>query len=141
MADIGACSPVVGSARGALGVLRLADGARVLVARRACSMAVLFPSFWTVIQHGCWVRLLIGSLTLRGWGSSPLLSAEAHARVGRFVRFRLCPSFCRSKNAREDSYLFLVSAMFGRLSASSGWARPCWGVFVVVPFRLWLGRD
>ena len=27
----------------------------------------------------CRVRLLIGSLTLCGWGSSPLLSAEAHA--------------------------------------------------------------
>ena len=52
VADIGACSPVVGAARGALGVLRLADGARVLVARRACSMAVLFPSFWTVILRG-----------------------------------------------------------------------------------------
>lgn len=76
----------------------------------------------------CRVRLLIGSLTLRGWGSSPLLSAEAHARVGRFVRFRLCPSFCRSKNAREDSYLFLVSAMPGRLSASSGWAHSLVGV-------------
>ena len=66
MADIGACSPVIGAARGALGVLRLAVGARVLVARCACSMAVLFPSFWTVIQHGCWVRLLIGSLELFG---------------------------------------------------------------------------
>ena len=54
----------------------LVDGAWVLVARCACSMAVLFPSFWTVIQHGCWVRLLSGSLTLCGWGSIPLLSAR-----------------------------------------------------------------
>ena len=60
--------------------------------------------------------------------SIPLLSAEAHARVGRFVRFRLCPSFCRSKNAREGSYLFLVSAMPGRLSASLGWAHSLVGV-------------
>ena len=52
VADIGACSPVVGAARGAFGVLRLADGARVLVARCACSMAVLFPYFWTVILRG-----------------------------------------------------------------------------------------
>ena len=66
--------------------------------------------------------------------SIPLLSAEAHARVGRFVRFRLCPSFCRSKNAREDSYLFLVSATSGRLAASLGWACPVWGVFGYLPF-------
>ena len=44
-------------------------------------MAVLFPLFWTVIQHGCWVRLLIGSLELFGWGSIPLLSAGVHAPV------------------------------------------------------------
>ena len=43
--------------------LALVTGARVLVARCACLLAVLFPLFWTVIQHGCWVRLLIGSLT------------------------------------------------------------------------------
>ena len=81
VADIGACSPVVGAARGALGVLRLAVGAWVLVARCACSMAVLFPSFWTVIPRGRWVRLLSGSLTLCGWGSIPLLSAGVHAPV------------------------------------------------------------
>lgn len=59
----------------------LVAGARVLVARLACALCLLFcfPSFWTVIQHGCWVRLLIGSLELFGWGSIPLLSAEAHA--------------------------------------------------------------
>ena len=43
--------------------------------------AVLFPSFWTVIPRGRWVRLLSGSLTLCGWGSSPLLSAGVHAPV------------------------------------------------------------
>ena len=134
MADIWACSPVVGSARGALGVLRLADGARVLVACHACLLAVLFPLFWTVIQHGCWVRLLIGSLTLCGWGSIPLLSA----RVPRVVGWAFPPCLTDS---RGGSYLFLVLATSGRLSASSGWARPCWGVFVVVPFHLWLGRD
>lgn len=63
--------------------------------------AVLFPLFWTVIQHDCWVRLLIGSLTLCGWGSIPLLSAEAHARVGCLpVSVCILHSFCRSRIAR-----------------------------------------
>lgn len=57
----------------------MAVGAWVLVARCACSIAVLFPSFWTVIPRGRWVRLLSGSLTLCGWGSIPLLSAGVHA--------------------------------------------------------------
>ena len=114
MADIGACSPVVGAARGALGVLRLAVGARVLVARCACSMAVLFPSFWTVIQHGCWVRLLIGSLTLCGWGSIPLLSAGVHAPV--------CLGFPRlcSGGRGVGFSLFLVWTVFAWLSRRVG---------------------
>lgn len=94
------------------------------VARCACSMAVLFPSFWTVIQHGCWVRLLIGSLTLCGWGSIPLLSARVlHGCVGGVFT-----SFGASKRRLRDSYLFLVSATSGRLSASSGWAHSLVGV-------------
>ena len=64
---------------------------------------------------------------MRGSGVCPFL----------FVSF--IPSV--DQELRVGFSLFLVSAMFGRLSASSGWARPCWGVFVVVPFRLWLGRD
>lgn len=64
-------------------------------------MAVLFPSFWTVIPRGRWVRLLSGSLTLCGWGSIPLLSAEAHARVGCLpVSVCILHSFCRSRIAR-----------------------------------------
>lgn len=43
---------MVGAARGVFGVSRLADGARVLVARLACLLAVLFPLFWTVILRG-----------------------------------------------------------------------------------------
>lgn len=54
--------------------------------------AVLFPSFWTVIQHGCWVRLLIGSLELFGWGSIPLLSA----RVPRVVCWASTPLLWRA---------------------------------------------
>lgn len=46
------------------------------VSRVRFVLAVLFPSFWTVIPRGRWVRLLSGSLTLCGWGSSPLLSAR-----------------------------------------------------------------
>ena len=85
-------------------------------------MAVLFPSFWTVIQHGCWVRLLIGSLTLCGWGSIPLLSAGVHAPA--------CWGFPRlcSGGRGVGFSLFLVSAMFGRLSASLGWAHSLVGV-------------
>ena len=77
---LGACSPVVGVTCGAL-VSRLGDWC----AGSCCAscvrfvFAVLFPLFWTVIQHGCWVRLLSGSLTLCGWGSIPLLSAGVHA--------------------------------------------------------------
>lgn len=80
MADIGACSPVVGAARG-----RWCPTCGGWCAGSCCAscvrfvFAVLFPLFWTVIQHGCWVRLLIGSLTLCGWGSIPLLSAGVHA--------------------------------------------------------------
>ena len=116
----------------------LVAGARVVLRTVSLSpglFVLLFsPLFGTVIQHGCWVRLLIGSLELFGWGSIPLLSA----RVPRVVGWVFPPCLADS---RGDSYLFLVSAMFGRLSASSGWARHCWGVSVVVPVPLWLGRD
>lgn len=42
VADIGVCSSVVGAARGALVSYVLADGARVLVARIACALCLLF---------------------------------------------------------------------------------------------------
>ena len=76
--DIGACSLMVG-ATAVVG--SLVAGARVVLrvlARCSCSPC-LFPLIWTVIPRGRWVRLLSGSLTLCGWGSIPLLSAEAHA--------------------------------------------------------------
>lgn len=63
-----------------------------------------------------WVRF--DSSAVR-WGSrSCLLGLPCLCSGGRGVGFSL----------------FLVSAMFGRLSASSGWARPCWGVFGWFPF-------
>ena len=46
--------------------------------RLVCLCCFSPPLFGTVIQHGCWVRLLSGSLTLCGWGSIPLLSAGVH---------------------------------------------------------------
>lgn len=78
VADIGACSPVVGAAAGCVFLWRLVRGFCCASCVRFV-FAVLFPLFWTVIPRGRWVRLLSGSLTLCGWGSSPLLSAEAHA--------------------------------------------------------------
>lgn len=125
--DIGACSLMVG-ATAVVG--SLVAGARVWLRTMLLSPGslVLLPLIWTVIQHGCWVRLLIGSLTLCGWGSIPLLSAGVHSPV--------CWGFPRlcSGGRSVDFSLFLVSAMFGRFSASLGWARPVWGVSGWFPF-------
>ena len=75
VADIGACSPVVGAAAGCVFLWRLVRGLCCASCVRFVS-DVLFPLFWTVIPRGRWVRLLSGSLTLCGWGSIPLLSAD-----------------------------------------------------------------
>ena len=82
--------------------------------------AVLFPLFWTVIQHGCWVRLLIGSLTLCGWGSIPLLSAGVHAPA--------CWGFPRLCSGWRcvGFPLISVSAVFAWLSRRVGGC-PLWG--------------
>ena len=94
--------------------------------------AVLFPLFWTVIQHGCWVRLLIGSLTLCGWGSIPLLSAGVHAPA--------CWGFPRLCSGWRcvGFPLISVSAVFAWLSRRVGGC-PLWGVRVF-PVYLRLGR-
>ena len=101
-----------------------------VLARCSCSPC-LFPLFWTVIQHGCWVRLLSGSLTLCGWGSSPLLSAEAHARVGCLpVSVCILHSFCRSRIAR-GILIFHLSGPCSR-GCRAAWAdapsRGCSGI-------------
>lgn len=76
--------------------------------------AVLFPSFWTVIPRGRWVRLLSGSLTLCGWGSIPLLSAGVHAPA--------CWGFPRlcSGGRGVGFSLFLVWTVFAWLSRRVG---------------------
>lgn len=90
-------------------------------------LAVLFPLFWTVIQHGCWVRLLIGSLTLCGWGSIPLLSA----RVPRVVGWVFPPCLADSRGLLSFPCLGYVWAALRVVWVG---ALPCWGVFGWFPF-------
>ena len=134
VADIGACSPVVGAAAGCVFLWRLVRGFLLRVLRALCVCCFVPPVLdsnpaWLLgptanrFAHIVWVGF--DSSAVR-WGPRPcLLGVPRLCSGGRGVGFSL----------------FLVSAMFGRLSASSGWARPCWGVFVVVPFHLWLDRD
>lgn len=78
--DIGACSLMVGVTCGAL-LSRVGDWCVGFVARLGSLFlfAVFVSPYLDSNPARCRVRLLSGSLTLCGWGSSPLLSAEAHA--------------------------------------------------------------
>lgn len=121
VADIGACSPVVGAARGALVsyVWRMVRGF-------CCALRVL---------DGCFVSLFLDSNP--AWLLGPTANRFAHIVWVRFdssaVRRgpRPCllglPRLCSGGRGVGFS-LFLVSAMPGRLSASSGWAHSLVGV-------------
>ena len=123
MADIGACSPVVGAARGALVsyVWRMVRGFLLRVLRALCVCCFVSPVLdsnpaWLLgptanrFAHIVWVGF--DSSAVR-WGSrSYLLGLPRLCSGGRGVGFSL----------------FLVSATSGRLSASSGWAHSLVGV-------------
>lgn len=107
-----------------------------------CALRVLDGCFVSLFLDSnparCRVRLLIGSLELFGWGSIPLLSADAHARVGCLpVSVCILHSFCRSRIAWAS--LFSLSGPCSR-GCRAAWADAPSGGVRVSPVYLRSGR-